>query len=76
MALSPTYLLIRDNQILNNVRTTWSGRKLQLFVGCLFGMYNSRTKAPELLFLQYQPGDYEKAANEAERLSNEFQESA
>lgn len=51
-------LIERDYYVFKEIRETWKGDKLKLFLGKLFETYSQRTKEPELLFLQYQPGDY------------------
>ena len=53
---------IHDYHILKYIRENWTGSILQLYLGALVQEYAKRSKDPALLFLQYQPGDYSKAA--------------
>jgi hypothetical protein len=51
-----------DLLVMHKVRSSWRGEKLQMFIGALFQIYATRTKDPQMLFLQYQTGDYSAAA--------------
>lgn len=62
------FLMNRDYEMLEDVRTMWPNYKVQLFLGCLFEIWSIRTKEPSLLFLQYIPGDYITAAEKAKVL--------
>lgn len=54
-----------DYMVLNHIRKIWVGDiKMKLFLGSLFQIYANRNSDPELMFLQYQPGDYSLAVAE------------
>ena len=61
-----------DYKVMQKVRETWNSSDVQLFLGCLFQLYNDRTKEPTLLFLQYKAGDYSDAALKVLEFTNKL----